>query len=313
MSDLLYNNGGFDLSFTVGSLPTDSSILVKCSTDIVSGTTGSIIKLSNESDLYYIYLMDSDSNVMEKFKSPLAFRPSRIRYSFHNQFLTVYFDDFWIHTFCVDYIFQKEDAEIQFSASEAISVMDVVLVELDDWRDAIYIDLEQNSASAIGNIIQSRPVVTWTKYDGSIRFAFAKNNRSVVSVSFVREHSRGRAVDGKACSDAIAQFSEVATIIDPLFGEKYGFVTRFYKVPELDTGAIRACKYIQSVGRQNYEKHSLTCRINPVIEVEDLASYSYTTTGTPITLSGQFIVESLNVDIQVGRMSMQITGRGKDD
>ncbi len=241
---------------------------------------------------------------------------NQIRILFHNEFCTVYIDDSWAYTFafaCTRYPDVLSAEMAYYDGTEAqsgtISISNVVIKELCDWRDAIFIDLETNTANAIQSIIQQRPIEILPRSNGAIDFFYEPNTRSQVALSNIRKHTITEDDSKSASSDGIVYFSDVAVISDEDTLEDVGFITRMIRVPELDSGALRAAKVAQKRARQSMYKHHIEGRINLALEVDDVANTSYTPANEHQAHNHSFIVETIQIDLSNGNFTMVAEGR----
>jgi len=115
------------------------------------------------------------------------------------------------------------------------------------------------------------------------------------------------------CSDALVSFTYVTVVNDLLYAKNVGFTSRFYRLPDLDNGAVMAARVLQERARESRISHALTCRIDPRVEVGDIVQVSETLSGTGTLVSHDIIVESANFQISEGKQSMSIQGRDENE
>jgi hypothetical protein len=178
-----------------------------------------------------------------------------------------------------------------------------------DWRDAIYIDLDTNTMNAIQSIIQQRPVEIVPKYDGSLQFYYEPNSRNSVGISNIKEYQRTKIDSKVACSDAIVYYSDVNVLSNGQSAKEIGFVTRIYRLSELDHGAIRAAEVLQKKSRQSMKRHKTQGRISLALEQGDIGAINYVTVDTQETVSESFIVETIQLSLANGEYVMVAEGR----
>ena len=314
--------GGCDIRYDIADFPVRAGVELVTNISIqpdlpeISATfpenTLLIVRGNDGAD---IYIGSSKAAYTEGIFHPCK-SISQIRILFHNEFCTVYIDGSWVYTFSFAYTKYPETLSAQmayYDGTEAqtgtINVSNIVIRELCDWRDAIFIDLETNAANAIQSIIQQRPVEILPRSNGAIDFFYEPNTRSQVSLTNIRKHTVTEDDSKSASSDGIVYFSDVAVISDEDTLEDVGFITRMIRVPELDSGALKAAKVAQKRARQSMYKHHVEGRINLALEVDDVASTSYTPENEHQAHNHSFIVESIQMDLSNGNFTMVAEGR----
>ena len=300
--------GGFDLTFTT-TIGSGQSITVTTKIGVNSDAgNGPLAKtyivIGNDGD-YYI-----DVQGVERYTAEYLQNVQMIRLVFHNEFLSVYFDNAWVHTFAFTQVYHPEDPYVCIASSSGLTITNVRLKELSDWREAVYVDMETNTQNAIQSVILQRPVDILPKWDGSLAFVYDPIRDTVPLVNPKGRHMEGDSEGtAAAASDAVVYFTNVAVVVDPIAAKEIGFVTRMYRFPDLDNGAVRAAQVMQKRARQSMKRHELTARISPTLELGDIAHALYTASGTNRNVDVGVIVESLRYQISEGKQAMSITGR----
>jgi hypothetical protein len=305
--------GGYDLLFSIANIAEGQSVNVHSKIGITQvdsatpETASSTVVIGKSGSYYEFYLKDKFNNTIEKYRSALP-NLGRVRLVWHNEFCTIYVDDFWIHTFACQKVYVPEDPVVEMSASISMDITDVRLKELSDWREAIFIDLETTSINALQSVVLQRPVNIYPEYSGALVFEYSKVRDSVSPLRVYR-HKTNRLDSPQACSDAITYFTWTAVITDKTFARKYGFVTRVYRFPDIDNGAITAARMQQDRSRQQMVHHELDCRVDPRISIGDRVVMDYDASGTGSHRHAEFIVESVDLTYNDGEQGMKLTGR----
>ena len=306
-----YGTGGFDIEFDMPTIPDGSSIKVISDIDILYAYPGggNRIEFSMASGLLSINLYCHDEDgLIEGFLYGSG-TYSRARVFFHNNFCSVYLDGNHAHMFGFPYVNHPDLPNVRMaSGGTNLTVSNVRLKELSDWREAIFVDMETNTMNAIRSLILQRPVDIYSHHDGSIVFEYDPD-RDTVTISFVHDHDKDYKDTSDSCSDAIVYYSDVGVRIDNTFAKDVGFVTRMLRLADMDNGAVRAADVIQKRGRQRRVSHKLVARLNPEIELGDIALISETLTGKGETYEESFIVENLSLQFRNGEQQMVLTGR----
>lgn len=305
--------GGFDLVFTMPDLSSGQWVEVKaniavCEEDAEDPASAvSYIRIGNDSE-YYVTLYDSGYRVMTTSYAPHIETGGVVRIIFHNEFCTVYVDSLWLYTFSFDAVYYPEEPVVSMRASTNITVTGIRLKELSDWREAIFIDMETTSQNAIGSVVLQRPVDIRQNYLGQMVFEYDPV-RSSREIKFIKEHAPEEYEPSNACSDAIVYFTNAAVVIDREFAKTHGFVTRMYRLPDLDNGAIRATRIMQKRARQSAFHHSVIMRYNPIYEVGDIAGAVYTASSTGYDEDADIIIEQMQISFANGEAKLVISGR----
>ncbi len=317
MSIYDFGVGGFDLQFHCPAL-SSSEYLVVCSKIAITATDAqapatakSYLKIAKGDDNEYTFsMLDKNSKPIETY-TYLITNLGLVRVVFHNEFCTVYVDGYWVHTFGFTKVYHPDDPEVGLKASGEITVTEIRLKELSDWREAIWVDLETSTQNAISTAILQRPVNIYPNYRGEIVFEYSPL-RDRVDLEFVHIHEINHQESMQAAADAIVYFTRTGVVTDKIFARQVGFVTRFYRLPDLDNGAIAAARKIMDRERQSRKVHSSRGRLNPVLAIGDIAVIHQNLSATETLLSESFIVEDINLRLTLGAFEMTVQGRDAD-
>jgi len=308
--------GGFDIEFSVASISQGQEIIV-CSDIGVNDdaedpdTSQCFVVLGRDATGYYFEVRDKNGDSVEEFETPMS-NLGKVRIIFHNAFCTTYIDDNWVYTFYFWDVYHPEEPNVGMkTVGGNITVYDIRLKELADWRDAIYVDMETSTQNAIRTAILQRPVDIYPNYEGKLVFEYDPV-RDSDSVLFVKKHTYQEQDDPKASSDGIVESTYAGVAMDLQYAKTDGFVTRLYRLPDLDTGFIRAASILQMRGRQSEQGHDVACRINLQFEIGDIAEVDENVTGTGTAIDRNFVIEGMTLAISDGRQEMTLSGRDSD-
>lgn len=304
---------GFDLHFSSPALTGSAWIAAETNAtlaELYPSSTGIRVKLLREGvSTYNLQIIALPSSIVDQYRFTLSDEAHSLRFLFHDNFMTVYIDDIWAHTFHPGEVTWSTGVGVYAVASGNITISDVRVPELCDWREAIYIDLETDGMAAIGSIIQERPVETYARYDGSIKVWYDPTRTTYVQAIYPRRHQWTRALPKRAASDAIVYFSDVKTLLNNNYRDAFGFATKVYRMPNLEVGAIRAA-YLQL---KNFYRerliHDIQIRPDVRLEPGDKLSVSYTATGTGAAKSFTLTIDTMGLRIVPDNSAMQIQGR----
>lgn len=318
-----FGAGGFDITFNVPALSTNDYIRIKCDSsfwaadesltspygyiDIKKTATGWELAVLNTS------LADIERLPIAASEVQMSDSVNHARITVHNEFISFYFNGRWVNTFWLKDVMHKEEPTVWLLGTATIVLTEIVYPELNDWRDAIFIDLEQTGMNAVGSIILSKPIDIFSKYDGSICFAMNAIGDDVEMAQYIRKISRANSRNPQACSDGIVYFTDVAIVIDEDYLAEYGLSTKLIRLPDLDQG-IRAAVKLQNKARKLQKQVEVVGRFNPEIEMKDIINIR-----TPFTTlenqDYQISVEtdSLRVSLSDSTFTMTISGKEEED
>ena len=195
------------------------------------------------------------------------------------------------------------------SDTDNTDITDIVLRELPDSREAVYVDYEATTESAIQSIIQQRPVEMSAEVGREINFTYdaTKDN---IPAHHVKSFSDTIRDNLQLSSDGIVYSSDVNVVVNSDTAKEVGFVTRMYRLSELETGASEAAEKMQRVALERRNALSLVMtRVDPRIEPRDVIDIDLIVTGTLRNIVDSMVVEDMNISIQDGLYSMNISGR----
>lgn len=310
-------NSGYDLLFEHSSLNDGCSIDIITNIAVVVTPTSSsktVLRLSRTSTRYFIGVYDESDILYESFEIPLRLIPKSIRVFAHNNFLSVYVNGNWVHTFWFAQIVYQDLADQTISIKsngQSITFQNITLVELFDWREAIYADLDSVAANALSSVIQSRPIDINPNSEGYVNFIYSEDkNRDVLSIN--QKLITYLTIDddpASVMSDAVVYGSVVQILTSKVAAALYGFITKMIRVPELDNGAKRAAQVILKQTVQKARTYTIIMRSDLRIEYGDILTFDYVLSGTKQKFSAACIVEAIVIEFSDAKFIMTITGR----
>lgn len=312
--------GGFNIRFDIASFALGSSIELQSNIQIIEGGSypTSVVIINKQSDRIVI-MYGTDRYHLSYYFDYMIDNAESFRILFHDEFCTIYIDNSWAYTFSFDYVGYPQELSLNmfyFDGTEesegTCQISNLVIQELCDWRDAIYIDLDTTASSAIQSVIQQRPIEIVPRYDGALQFYYEPEERDTVPLSFLTEVRKIEEESKTACSDAIVYYSDVNVLSDDQTAEEIGFITRIYKLSELDHGALKAARVMQKKARQSVRKYRVQGRLNLALEIGDVATIEFTAVDTQDSYSESFIVEAIQTNIANGEAYMAIEGRSNE-
>ncbi len=240
-----------------------------------------------------------------------------VRVLFHGEFCSVYLDRTSVATFAygADALTWPDTAvDLYMKCSATYTITDILVNELFDWREAIYVESELTAASALGSVVQERPVEMAPTSVGGMSFSYNIIRDTITysnaqSKNTFRSHQRVDRTVGDAGSDAIVYFADIDFVSHQAFADEEGFLTRVFKLATLDTGANTAAQIMLERAYANQFQHNITMRPDPRIEVGDRMEIHYLVPGTNTQRDYALIVENISIGIDEGRYMMSIAGR----
>jgi hypothetical protein len=253
-----------------------------------------------------------------KYTLPNATTKQKYRVLFHEDFVSLYHNDIWIATVAFDGLEYDEinGTTVKMYISAPTTIRNVIVRELADWREAVYIDLETDGRSALSSIIQERPVEAVPEPDGTMDYWYAFTRDEITAVRAPIRHRYHHAVPTEGASDAIIQgVEDVKTWQNADFAKALGFSTKLMRLPNLTVGALHAAVIMMRKTYESRHTHEITMRPDLALVVGDVYKINYTPWGSIIPQVADVIIESVQFTFQmIGENtdnSMVIRGREK--
>ena len=299
---------GLDLRFDV---PTQTTVKAKVNiVPIGTEETQLEVRITHlGTDNYEISLRELPTDILvERRQIYLVTAANKFRILFHDNFVTVYMNDRWMHTFSVNDLAYPVTTNVYLNGT--FTATNIRLLELSDWREAIYIDLETDGISAISNIIQERPVEQFRLPDGSVSFAYEPTRDQLAQLFNPREHVWDEVIPTTAASDAIIYTaSEVKSLQFESFAENFGFLTRIYRFPNLNVGAYRAAQVLLQRLYEQSIMHRLRIRPDIRLVPGDVYQVDHDLSGTGTNINVDVLLEHIEFVIADGAPTMLLQGR----
>lgn len=232
----------------------------------------------------------------------------KIRIVIHNNLVSVFNVDTWIHTFSFPIMDFPGAWEINLKASYATDIENIRLVELYDWREAIYIDMATPTGGGISSIIQERPVETNPVSNGVVDYSYNRT-RDAVTLGNIYSHKKKEMIVPSAGSHYIVYYTDVAITEDESFMDAYGYLTKVLQLANLDSGAVDVSIMAARRAREQQVKHMIASAPDIRVVPGDKLNVGYTLSGTGKVISDEVIVEGVRITIADGDYTMNIEGR----
>lgn len=318
-----YYADGFDLRYQI-STPTTHSILTNVKIngdnyeekDLIENDTGIEVAITyaGSGNYDFQFISTPSDTVMFAFRYAGSTGVQKYRIMFHEDFISIYQNGAWVITVAFDeLLYGQNENYINIDADGSFTMSNIVVRELGDWREAIYIDLETDGRSALSSIIQERPVEMSLQPDGSLDFWYDFVGDTITQVIEPRSHEYVREVPTDGASDAIVYGNkEVKTLQYPDFAKVLGFATKLMRLPNLNTGAIKAAMNMLRKQYESRRRHSIITRPDFSLEIGDKYSMDYEVSGTERNILFDIIIEAISLSLSMDDVvssSMHVQGR----
>lgn len=324
--------GGFDVNFIIPAIDSGDWIALYADglyigdpvlTELID------IGIKNNNGTLQIFSKPQDATEDDEYIDT-DFNPSlsyEVRVLFHGVFCSVYLDNIWAATFayakeddacpaCAEKILTWPDQQVKlylYSNTTGYTVTDILVTELFDWREAIYVESETNAASALGSVIQERPIENSPTVEGGVAFSYFLVRDYIEYLptdakNLITKHAAGKGTISGAGSDAIVIYTDVEFVEFSKFADTEGFLTRVLKLSNLDTGARKTAIIMLKKAWEHQFSHDVSMMPDVRFQVGDRFVYAYRLAGTGRYEQYSCIVEDLNIRLSEGSYEMGIDG-----
>ncbi len=294
-----FGTGSFDLWFTMPALSTGQWVRVICDSAVTAGDVGdadasATIQIERTATGYDLSMLSKSGSRVDKISIAAPAGACRVRVNCRNNAFSIILGRWWGHTFIVRTVSHRERPAVYLSASAALTVTDILLVELSDGHDEVSIDIENTTANAISSVINGRPISTWSVFDGSICYAYDVPAQEI-KVQRVATYNRRRALTPYAAADLVVFHQNTAVLSDAESLATWGFLTRVFRYPDLEAGAIRAGRKIQELSKSGAVRGECRARIDPRLEMFDTVQVEMIASGGVAGVEDSMLVDVLSI------------------
>lgn len=332
-------NGSLDLSITLPAFESDEWLGIKVNISPNENDTHCVLRIY--SDAIWLVAEPSGTVVDKLSMTPLtfggsdlfsegfmplfhvepSFLPGQIenfesdevlRIVFANNSITLLRNEDHFHTFVVPSLEYPNNRVIYFVCSSGWSTNPTATLkvsDLDDWREAIYLEMDRVAKSGISSLIQDRPILAIERPDGRLDFYYeSESSPYPIADSMIRNYSR-EDVPPQSASDAMIVGRELTALTYDEYAERFGYMFEEIKLGSLDHGEKKAAQVALRRGLEKAYRHNIMMRPDARIEAGDAISVSPTVTGTGREISAIVIVEKIELSIEGDLGNMNISGR----
>lgn len=318
--------GGFDLYFKMPQISDGHSVIVYGDNIFINDADGEEtankleISIKRSGGVLQVESLPTGGTDMDDMtiNTDVAQAGSHdVRILFHGEFCSVYLDRASVATFAYgeDALTWPDTAvDLYMKCSATYTIEEILVNELFDWREAIYVESELTAASALGSVIQERPIEMAPTSLGGLSFSYnivrdTLTYSNAQTKNTFRAHNRVDRTVGDAGSDAIVYFADIDFVSHQAFADEEGFLTRVFKLTTLDTGANTAAQILLDKAYAGQFQHNITMRPDPRVEIGDRMEIHYLVPGTATQRDYALIVESISIGMDEGRYMMSVSGR----
>ena len=300
-------------------LETDIQVIAGYSSDDADANFGDLdirVGYKTEGGKYYIVCsIEVDEVIMDTSDYELdeaAITSIDLRIFIHNKCVSVWANNRWVYSYALAYVWYSEDsvitAQLSVHGTGGMTITNISRHELSDWREAVFVDYEANSESVIQSILQQRPVEVLPEVEDGIIFTYSAIKDTIIP-NFVRSFEEEELTPSDVSSDGLVYAAEIGISLCEEAAAQVGFITRLYRLSELDSGIIRATKIMQEKALERRHPATVIMRLDPTIELCDMLDLDLIVTGTKTLISREIIVESISISIENGKFGMTASGR----
>jgi hypothetical protein len=314
--------GGCDVRFQMPAVLSTSGdhITLTAENLIIPETTENFtFGFKNSGGNLAAFVRTSSDTIYEQVKSALsANKPHTVRILVHDDFVSFYANNQTVATFALgieNKEWEEEALNLELYSNKSTTLNNVVVSELFDWREAIYVESEMSASNAISSVIQERPIEIYPTREGNLSFSYRFIRDTITytaeqSKKILRKHSEKKQNSANAGSDALIYYANIAFVSNPDYALTHGFNTRVFKLASLDTGAKLASRLLLEKAYERQTQHGIILRPDIRLEEGDIVDLTYITSGTGKEINAITIIENINISITEGDYEMNITGRG---
>lgn len=305
---------GFDVRFEIPQFSPGDYLDIVSNTGINGDATDSSLRISTAGSGIFDFSLISrpDETEISQYQYEIGDGSHYVRILYHDSFATVYMDGQWIFTFCLSEINYAISCEIDFVSNVSdLEITDIRLVDLSDWSEAFYIDLETDSRSAIASVIKERPIEIIPQPDGSIDYTYHETRYLHSSPGKVTKFEQASRIPSDGASNAIIYADQVRTVKYDAYLQEFGFATKVYRMPNLTIGALKAAKLILHRAFESKNKFDIEIRPDARLVTGDAINISKTIVTTGDVINEDVIIEKITLQIRDGDYTMTVSGRSK--
>lgn len=290
----------------IDTLDTPSAISIIIKTKTVSSQTYAWIQLSLDA----VGVID---DATFKVGENSTVDPVIVRVFFFNKYVAISFNKKWVYcyVFSTNSYNSPVEAKLKNVGASSTTLTNIYRREIYDGRDAIFVDYEADGNSIISSLIQQRAIQVFSTTERNLNFTYQVVNDSI-EAAFVSSYDKEEVDNGQLSSDGLVYFRDIDVSISDDTAKQVGFITRLYRMSELDTGAVESVATRQRMALERKSVIAITQRLDPRVEMNDRIDIDTIIIGTNREIIDSFIVENIGILLENGNYSMRLSGRKLD-
>jgi len=234
-----------------------------------------------------------------------------IRIFIYDQYVSGYCNDRCVYSYALGSVTYLAAVTAFLGVTGGVLTLENIRrVELADQREAVYVDYEANTESAIQSVIQQRPIEVNAGVDRNLEFTYSAV-KDTVPAHHVKKYTDTLEDNLQLSSDGIIQGEDVALAVDIATAEQVGLITRLYRLSELTSGAVEAARIYQTKALQKRHEKTVDARLDPRLEIRDVLTVDLIATGTARHIEDSIIIEGIQIRLEDGNYRMSVSGRRK--
>jgi len=232
-----------------------------------------------------------------------------IRIFIFDTYISVYCNDSCVYSYALNEVDYTTMTGLSLERTGSYTIQNVQLREIPDAREAVFVDYEATTESAIQSVIQQRPIEINPEVNREINFTYDATKDNIPG-HHITSYEDTEQDNLQMSSDGIVYYENVGVTINADTAKEVGFITRMYRLSELSSGAIEAAaKYQRSAFQRRHQSSIAMQRLDPRIEVRDVILIDLIATGTLKNIVDEVIVEDISISLTDGNYSTNISGR----
>ena len=250
----------------------------------------------------------------QQLANSYVYPKEHIRIFINDENMSIYIGGKWVYSYVlgfVNYINDPVGATLVVHGT-TIALDNIRRVELHDYRDAVYVDYEATADSALQSVIQERPVQVFAEPDRSLSFTY-HTIKDILVAHHVKEYSPTVTPNSNLSSDGLIYFTNVSINTSEETADEVGFITRLYRLSNLENGAVQATKMLQKLALERRYPMQIKSRFDPRVVIADEIQVDKYISGTSTRLVDTCIVEDVQIQLQDGTATMILSGRRLKD
>lgn len=219
-----------------------------------------------------------------------------------------------LHTFFLDSVtYPDDEPTVMLLASPGWTpTVTVSVVELDDYREAIYLDIGEGVIGRFADVLDGLTATILERSDGTVAIMLGRGNDTItLSKNILRNVNIERTIPEGAASDlAIAGVDLVGAVFDK-FAERYGYRFAMLQLGSVSEGAKGAALAAVRRALEQATYYTITARPDVRVEIGDIVDVSAIVSGTQRNIAAQIVVEKAQINVTNDNGKMTLLGREK--